>query len=290
VGLQVCVLASGSSGNCVYVGNEQTRILIDAGVSCRVICERLVEIGIDPTSIQALCVTHEHTDHHAGLSVLHRKLGLSLFGNAGTVEALGRVVKHHGLPWNIFTTGQSFRIGGLQIEPFRIPHDSNEPVAYVIGDGVSRVGVCTDLGIATDLVRSRLRDCDVVVLEANHDEELLMASSRPWPLKQRILGHKGHLSNHKAAELLCEVASDRLQAVFLAHLSRDCNHPRLAEGTVRKYLDRAGFAGVALYITHADGASVVLDVNGGLGSELRQVCSYTGLGSEVCAAMALQES
>jgi phosphoribosyl 1,2-cyclic phosphodiesterase len=252
VGLDVCVLASGSSGNCIYVGNQDTRILIDAGISCRVVCSRLAEIGVAPESIQALCVTHEHTDHYSGLSVLHRQLGLSLFGNAGTVEALSRSVKHRGLPWNVFTTGQSFRIGSLLVEPFRIPHDSYEPVAFVVSDRHCRVGICTDLGVATDLVRSRLKDCDMLVLETNHDEDLVLASSRPWSLKQRILGNKGHLSNRRAAELLCEVACDRLKTVYLAHLSRDCNRPDLALETVRTLLRRAGFHHVGLEITYPD--------------------------------------
>lgn len=257
MGLQVCVLASGSSGNCIYVGNEDTRILIDAGVSCKVICSRLEEIGIDPASIQALCVTHEHIDHHAGLAVLHRKFGVPLFGNAGTIEGLNRAVKHRGLPWNIFTTGQDFRVGSLLVEPFRIPHDSYDPVAFVVGDADSRVGVCTDLGLATDLVRERLRDCDVIVLETNHDEDLVLASARPWSLKQRILGHKGHLSNRKAAELLGEIASPRLRAVYLAHLSQDCNRPHLALETVRQMLGRTGMDHIGLYMTYAKRASVM---------------------------------
>jgi len=255
VGLEVCVLASGSTGNCVYVGNEDTRILIDAGVSCKVICSRLADIGVDPVQIQALCVTHEHHDHHAGVATLHRKLGLSLFGNAGTIEGLERSVRYRGLPWNIFTTGQSFQIGSLRVQPFRIPHDSYDPVAFVIDAGNTRIGVCTDLGLVTDLVRTHLRDCDVIVLETNHDEELLLASTRPWSLKQRILGPKGHLSNRMAAALLCEVATPRLQAVYLAHLSQDCNRPHLAETTVRELLGRAGLHQVEVYMTYADRAS-----------------------------------
>lgn len=257
MGLEICVLASGSSGNCVYVGNSETRILIDAGISCKVACSRLAEIGVDPASIDAICVTHEHSDHYAGLAVLHRKFGMALFANAGTVEGLSRSAKHRDLSWNIFTTGQPFAIGSLRVDPFRIPHDSYDPVAFVIADNDSRVAVCTDLGLATDLVRSRLRDCDALILETNHDEELLLSSGRPWPLKQRILGHKGHLSNQHAADLLVEVASERLQAVFLAHLSRDCNRPDLAEKIVRTKLDRDGFQHVVLHCTHADRASIL---------------------------------
>ncbi|MFU8780211.1 MAG: MBL fold metallo-hydrolase [Kiritimatiellia bacterium] len=272
MGLEVCVLASGSSGNCIYVGNDETRILIDAGISCRVICSRLADIGVPPESIQALCVTHEHTDHHSGVAVLYRKLGLSLFGNAGTVEALSRSAKHCGLPWNVFTTGQSFRIGNLVVDPFRIPHDSYEPVAFVVSDENCRVGICTDLGVATDLVCARLRECDVLIIETNHDEDLVLASARPWSLKQRIIGNKGHLSNRRAAELLCEIASDRLQAVYLAHLSRDCNRPDLALETVRRQLVRAGFGHVDIQITHANQASKLWRYQSSIRGDNPDVC------------------
>ncbi len=255
MGLQVCVLASGSSGNCIYVGNEDTRLLIDAGVSCKVICDRLEGIGVDPSSIQGVCITHEHTDHHAGLPVFYRRFGISVFGNAGTVEVLGRSAKHRGIHWNIFTTGQPFRVGSLVVEPFLIPHDSFEPVAFTVRSDDLRVGICTDLGVATDLVKARLRDCDLLVLETNHDEELLLSSDRSWPLKQRISSNKGHLSNHKAAALLCEVGSDRLKAVFLAHLSQDCNRSHLAEQTVRSALSRAGLDHVDLHLTYPDRVS-----------------------------------
>ena len=257
MGLQVCVLASGSSGNCIYVGNDDTRILIDAGISCKTVCDRLAEIGVDPANLQGICLTHEHTDHQAGVPVLHRKFRLPLFANAGTVEVLGRQPKHRELTWNIFSTGQAFRIGSLVIEPFLISHDSFEPVGFTVSDGSTRIGVCTDLGLATDLVRARLRNCDLIVLETNHEEELLLASERSWPLKQRIMGNKGHLSNRRAAELLCEIASERLRAVFLAHLSQDCNRPHLAETTVRTALARAGVEHIALHLTYPDRVSTL---------------------------------
>ena len=257
MGLQVCVLASGSAGNCIYIGNEDTRILVDAGISCKIISTRLGEIGVDPASLQGVCITHEHTDHHSGLPVFHRKYGVPVFGNVGTVEVLSRMEKHRDLRWNIFTTGQAFRVGSLVIEPFQIPHDSFEPVAFTIRDDDTRVGVCTDLGLATDLVRDRLRDCDLIVLETNHDEELLLSSDRSWPLKQRILGNKGHLSNRNAAELLCKIGSERLKAVFLAHLSQDCNRPALAVETVRTWLARVGMDHVALHLTYPDRVSAL---------------------------------
>jgi phosphoribosyl 1,2-cyclic phosphodiesterase len=173
----------------------------------------------------------------------------------GTVEALSRSVKYHGLPWNIFTTGQLFRIGSLVIEPFRIPHDAYEPVAFVVSDSQCRVGLCSDLGLVTDLVRSRLKDCDMLVLETNHDEDLVLTSSRSKSIKQRILGHNGHLSNRRAAELICEVASDRLKTVYLAHLSSECNRSDLVLDTVSTILRRAGFGHITLEMTYPDKAS-----------------------------------
>jgi len=260
VGLQVCVLASGSSGNCVYVGGETTRLLIDAGVSCKVTLERLQAIGVDPRGIDAVCVTHEHDDHKASLAVLHRRMGVRLFGNAGTIEALEASTKTAGLAWQTFTTGHPFRIGTLCVEPFRVPHDSYDPVGFVISEGDARVAIATDLGMPTELVRQRLKNCGVIVLEANHDVDMLRDSSRPWSLKQRIGGRQGHLSNLKAGELLCDVASERLHTVFLAHISRDCNRPALAKHTVGEVLRRRGLTHINLCLTYPDRASDMVDV------------------------------
>lgn len=260
MGLRVCVLASGSSGNCVYVGGEATRLLIDAGVSCKITSERLLALGVDPQAINAVCVTHEHDDHKASLAVLHRRMNIALYGNAGTIQALERMEKTAGLTWQTFTTGHPFSIGTLSIEPFRVPHDSYDPVGFIISEGASRVGVVTDLGMSTELIRQRLKNCSVIVLEANHDEDMLRDSARPWSLKQRIAGRQGHLSNLKAAELLCEVASERLHSVFLAHLSSDCNRPALAKHTVTEYLRRRGVTHINIQLTYPDRASEIVDV------------------------------
>jgi phosphoribosyl 1,2-cyclic phosphodiesterase len=172
---------------------------------------------VEPESIDALCVTHEHDDHKSSLGVLHRRFGAQLYGNAGTIQALERSQKTSDLTWQTFITGHPFMIGSLCVEPFRVPHDSYDPVGFVISEGDSRVGVVTDLGIPTELIRQRLKDCNVLVLEANHDEDMLKNSNRPWPLKQRIAGRQGHLSNIKSGELLCDVVSPRLHTVLLAH-------------------------------------------------------------------------
>ncbi len=255
MGLKVCVLASGSSGNCIYVGGDSTGILIDAGISGKATMSRLLAAGIDPSRIEAVCVTHEHEDHKASLAVLHRRMGVKLFANAGTIDALERCSKTAGLAWQMFTTGHPFVIGTLCIEPFRVPHDSYDPVGFVVSEGGKRIGIVTDLGIPTELVRQRLKHCNVIVLEANHDEDMLRDCTRPWAVKQRIAGRQGHLSNLKAGELLCDVASERLHTVFLAHLSRDCNRPALATYCVEEALRRRGLVSIRLCMTYPDRAS-----------------------------------
>lgn len=239
----------------MYVASEQTHILVDAGLSGRETLRRLEGIGVEADALQAVCVTHEHDDHRAALRVLHRRHGLALYANAGTVEAMERNARMQGLEWNVFTTGVPFQIGDLTIEPFSVPHDSYDPVGFVIANGDRRVGVVTDMGIVTELIRERLRPCHALVIEANHDEDLLRAANRPWALKQRIAGRQGHLSNRQAGELLAEIAAEHLQAVFLAHLSAECNRPDLALRTVRDALGRKGFAHVRVELSYAERCS-----------------------------------
>jgi phosphoribosyl 1,2-cyclic phosphodiesterase len=255
--LKVCVLASGSSGNCIYVGSDETQILIDAGLSGKATTERLSQIGVSPESISGICLTHEHDDHKASVHVLHRRYGLPLYSNSGTIEGFGSNPKLANLPWNVFSTGQPFVIGNLTIEPFRVPHDSNDPVGFVVNCGSARIGVVSDMGMATELIRQRLQNCGALVVESNHDEGMLRDSNRPWALKQRIAGRQGHLSNSKAGCLISEVAGDSLHTVFLAHLSSDCNDPDLALRTVKQELSRAGKSHINVKLTYASRASDV---------------------------------
>lgn len=255
--LKVCILASGSSGNCTYVASEQTAVLIDAGLSGRRTVQRLSDIGADLSSVNAVCVSHEHSDHTASLRMMSRRHGIPLYANAGTVEALTRSPDFKELPWNIFTTGQAFAVGDLMIEPFSVPHDAYDPVGFVVNNGTARIGVVTDMGMATTLIRDRLRLCQALVVEANHDEQLLQDTERPWSLKQRIMGRQGHLSNQHAAEMLVEIATSDLQHVFLAHLSEDCNSHDLATQTVRRALDAAGHTHVRVSLTFPDRVSEV---------------------------------
>lgn len=264
--MQLCVLASGSSGNCIYVRAGATKILIDAGLSGRETERRLDQIGVHPDEIQAICLTHEHSDHVAGLPVLHSRHQMALYANRGTVDALRRDERRSGLAWNVFTTGAPFHIGDLRIEPFAVSHDAYEPVGFILANNGVRVGVVTDIGVSTHLVRERLRGCRMVVLESNHDEEMLSAARRPESLKQRIRGRQGHLSNQHAAEMLVEIAGNELEQVFLAHISADCNLPELAVHTVGNILAEHGLQQVRIKMTFADRISEMWCANAHAGS------------------------
>jgi phosphoribosyl 1,2-cyclic phosphodiesterase len=248
--LKLCVLASGSSGNCTFIGTEKTRILIDAGLSARRTAERLAEIGERVEDINAICVSHEHGDHIAGIRVLQKNYGMPVYANAGTFEMIGGDIKGAR-----FTTGSPFCVGDFSIHPFPVPHDANDPVGFIFSAGNLKVGVATDIGMVTNALRERLRKCHVVVIEANHDETLLHEADRPWSLKQRIRGNQGHLSNRTAAALMAEIAGEGLEHLFLAHLSSDCNSPHHARTTFETVLAEAGHTHVKVRLTGADGVS-----------------------------------
>ncbi len=247
--LRVCVLACGSSGNCIYVESATTALLMDAGISARETLRRMTDAQLDPTKIRAICVSHEHTDHTVGIRQLHKQLSLKLYANGDTARAVRGAEQ---LEWNLFTDGCPFRIGDIEILPFPLPHDAYAPVGFVLSCGTARLGIATDLGMPTQLARERLRGCQLVVLEANHDETLVNNSFRPWSLKQRILGRQGHLSNETAAALLADIAGDSLQQVFLAHLSRECNNLELALHIVRTHLASVGLPHIRVLPTHPD--------------------------------------
>jgi phosphoribosyl 1,2-cyclic phosphodiesterase len=238
--VELCVLGSGSSGNSTFLACGDYQILIDAGLSARAITRRLAEIGKSPEDLNAILITHEHSDHCQGVKILAKKHNITLMANRFTQEAIAR---SHGqeLNWQLFQTGQAFDLGPLQVFPFSIPHDAFDPVGFRIQVGPDlAIAFVTDLGHATNLVRQRIAGCRLLVLESNHDVNLLHDSPRPWSLKQRILGRQGHLSNHDAAALACEIAHPGLQHLILAHLSQDCNDANLALDTVGATLEAAG--------------------------------------------------
>jgi phosphoribosyl 1,2-cyclic phosphodiesterase len=255
--LKVCVLGSSSSGNCTYVASNRTAILIDAGFSGRETSRRLAEIGVDIEGVSAICVTHEHGDHTAGLSALHRRGKVALFANSGTIQGVEARAGADRLAWNVFMAGSPFEIGDLRIDPFSVPHDAYDPVGFVVSGDGCRVGVVTDMGMVTGLIRERLRPCNAIVIEANHDELLLKNADRPWHLKQRIFSRQGHLSNEHAADVIAEIAGPHLAVVYLAHLSDQCNRPELAVSAVDQALKGKGVAHVSIRLTSKDKSSEI---------------------------------
>ena len=255
--LEVCVLASGSSGNSIYVASRKTRILIDAGLSAKQIALRLDQIGVAPESINGICVSHEHGDHVNGIRVLQKRHRIPVYANAGTLNGIMRQPKAHEISAKIFQTGSAFEIGDITIEPFSVPHDAYEPVGFRLQAEETSVGIATDLGMATALIRDKLKGCRAIILESNHDEDLLREAPRPWPLKQRIRSRQGHLSNIDAARLITESATSELEHVFLAHLSSDCNTPDTALRTVASQLRLDGLGHINLEIALASRISKI---------------------------------
>lgn len=243
------ILGSGSGGNCAYVETPETRLLVDAGFSARQIRQRLASIGRTPESLTAILVTHEHGDHVQGLPLIAHRLGIPVYCNRLTLDALEfqQKVRFGG---HVFETGASFDIGDIRVDTFSIPHDAQDPVGFLLATDAGKVGFLTDLGHATRLVVERVRAANVLMLEANHDLKLLQEDlRRPWSLKQRILSRHGHLSNDAAAETIEQIVSENLQHLYLGHLSKDCNRPELAHRTVGERLERVGATHVTIEVT-----------------------------------------
>lgn len=235
-----CPLASGSKGNAIFLGTENTRILIDAGISAKTISDRLKEIQVNLSDIDAILISHEHTDHIKGISSLALKYKIPVFANSETAKAIIDTL-NESPKFKIFSTGETFEFGDLEIHPFSVQHDTLDPVAFTIKTGDLKLGFCTDLGFATTLVKSHLKNSDYLYIEANHQPTMVHASSRPLIYKQRVLSRQGHLSNDECANLLADVAHPHLKHIHLAHLSQECNHPDLALEIVRTKLNTLGY-------------------------------------------------
>ena len=234
-----CPLASGSKGNCIYLGTKQTKILIDAGISEKNIKSKLEIIGVGLEEIDAILITHEHGDHIQGLRTLAFKLKIPILANSETAK--GIVETFHDCPkFKIFSTGETFEFGDLEIHPFSIQHDTLDPVAFTIKLDGHKLGFCTDLGFVTTLVQNHLKECDYLYVEANHEPTMVHASLRPMIYKQRVLGKSGHLSNEACGQLLKHVAHPKLKHVHLAHLSKECNSPEKAISVVTSILEKHG--------------------------------------------------
>jgi phosphoribosyl 1,2-cyclic phosphodiesterase len=234
-----CPLASGSKGNCIYVGTEQTKLLIDLGISYKYLLKQLGAINVDMGEIDAILITHEHSDHIQGLARAISVHNIPVLANhetaKGIVEQLGIKPK-----FKIFSTGDPFDFGDFQISPFSIPHDTLDPVAFTLETGNYKLGFCTDLGFAPPQVHRRLQGCDYLYLEANHQPERVHACARPPIYKERVLSRNGHLSNSDCGRLLKSVHHPGLKHVHLAHLSSECNTPETAMSEVRAVLEEHG--------------------------------------------------
>lgn len=228
---KVCILSSGSKGNAIYVSNDKTAVLLDAGLSGIEIERRLESRDINPDSLDAIVVSHEHTDHIQSVGVLSRRFRLPVYINEPTLAAardqLGPL--HETIT---FHQGSAFRIGSISIHPFAVSHDAAEPVGFTIQDGAAKIGIATDLGAATQLVCHHLTGCAMVVIETNHDIKMLEEGPYPWEVKQRIRSRHGHLSNEASRDLLGEISHSALRHVVLAHISETNNDPQKALSVV----------------------------------------------------------
>jgi phosphoribosyl 1,2-cyclic phosphodiesterase len=237
----VTILGSGSAGNCALVETPQTRLLIDGGLSAKQTGLRLAQCGVNPLEIDGILLTHEHGDHCGALQVWCKQFSTPVYCNRLTAEVLQSAAPEARRDWRLFVTGSEFTIKDITVQTFPVPHDAVDPVGFVLHHGNEALGVLTDLGVATRLVQERVRAAQTLLIETNHDEKLLQnCTKRPWSVKQRIMSRHGHLSNAAAAEVLAELLGGRLRRAVLGHLSRDCNSPELAVGTVRTRLDALG--------------------------------------------------
>ncbi len=252
--MKVAVLASGSSGNAIWVSSGSTAVLIDAGISGRRISQATEGLGLDTAQLSAVLVTHEHSDHVSGLGPVTRKFDVPACATAGTHAVIDRRLgKCPGR--TVVEAGTDFEIGDLLVSPFAISHDCAEPVGYSLSDGRTVVVVATDLGVVSHPVRHRIGNADCVVLEFNHDEKMLLDGSYPWFLKQRIMSNEGHLSNEAAARELVSLADGPLSTLVLAHMSRENNTRELALATARDALKRAGRADVDVLLAEQNRAT-----------------------------------
>lgn len=234
--MRLCSIASGSAGNCIYVGSDCTHILLDAGISAKRVEEGLKSLEINPKELDAILVTHEHSDHIQGLGVLARKYGIPIYATKGTVEGIRQTCSVGKIDEALFNTVSSdcrFYVKDVCVTPFSISHDAKEPVGYTFKCDGKKAAVATDLGTYNDYILDKISNCDVLMAEANHDIHMLQVGPYPYYLKQRILSDHGHLSNENCGRMISEALHDGVKHIVLGHLSKENNYPDLAYETVR---------------------------------------------------------
>src|ERR1700722_20085712 len=246
MGLSVSMLASGSRGNSAVVASACTKILVDAGISCRETCKRLKTLGEDPHDLSAILITHEHSDHVYGLATLAKTLRIPVFMTGATHSAWARAMRTvNGEGPKLekcerFESGHGFQVGDIEVKPFTIPHDAADPVGFTFRVEGTKVSIATDLGYLPVNVRDHLRGSDVLIMESNHDVEMLRGGPYPWTVKQRVASNVGHLSNLKLADFFTGDYDNSAAFVVLAHLSEQNNHPEIARREAEKALALRG--------------------------------------------------
>ena len=233
--MKVVTLASGSKANSTYIESGDVRLLFDLGLSGKATFERLNELGVLPMSLSGIFITHEHKDHCRGLRAFTKKYNVPVYVNNPTAELLAPDLPPD-IRLRIISVHDEIKFNGLRVIPFSVPHNSVEPLGYSIIAEKKKIGILTDCGFATNLVKERLKDVDLLLIESNYDEELLKSSSYPWSIKQRIRGRLGHLSNKESANLIAELFKGRRAKVILSHLSENTNTPELAAAAVKSAL------------------------------------------------------
>ena len=226
--MNLCSIASGSSGNCIYIGNSNAGILVDAGISKKRIVEGLTSIDVNPEKLNGILITHEHSDHISGLGVFTRKYKVPIYATRETIARILNSKSLGVLDENLFheiKPDESFYVEDIKVNPFSISHDAANPVSYTFDNANKRVGIATDLGTYDDYIISNLEDCNALLLEANHDINMLQVGAYPYSLKRRILSDVGHLSNDNSGRLLSRLFTDKLKYIFLGHLSKENNYP-----------------------------------------------------------------
>lgn len=234
--MRLCSIASGSSGNCIYVGSDATHLLVDVGISGKRTEQGLNSLGVTATELDGILITHEHADHISGLGVIARKYDVPIYATSGTIDAIlnsGGIGEVDESLFHEVKADEKLTIKDLTVNPMRISHDAAQPVAYRISYGTKKVGICTDLGVYNDYTVECLKGMDAVLLEANHDVNMLQVGPYPYYLKQRILGERGHLSNENSGRLLSQILHDGMENIILGHLSKENNLPELAYEAVR---------------------------------------------------------
>lgn len=234
--IELCALASGSNGNCYYIGNERDAILVDAGISARKILTRLDEAGLDASKIRGVFITHEHTDHVRGVRSLTKRLGIPAWFSLGTLDALKEADRPEIA--NIFVPGSVVHCGNFLVHSFLKNHDAAEPCSFRLEHDGWHIGVFTDIGEPCDRLKSNLRKCHALFIETNYDERMLWDGPYPYVLKRRVASSHGHLSNDQAFELIRDHAGPELLHVFLSHLSGENNRPELAEARFKPLANR----------------------------------------------------